>query len=96
MRKRSCVSKRLPPFRFHSADYQEYKQHGAAIIHWLPKSRELVPVEVLMPDGKSSTGLGEPGLRSLKKGAIIQLERFGFCRLDETYKSKLVFWFGHP
>ncbi|HLD06140.1 MAG TPA: glutamate--tRNA ligase [Candidatus Nanoarchaeia archaeon] len=83
-------------FRFHSADYQEYKQHGAAIIHWLPKSRELVPVEVLMPDGKSSTGLGEPGLRSLKKGEVVQLERFGFCRLDETYKSKLVFWFGHP
>ncbi|MBI4149225.1 glutamate--tRNA ligase [Candidatus Woesearchaeota archaeon] len=82
-------------FRFHSADYAAYKQEGAAIIHWLPKSRELVPVNVLMPDGERYTGFGESALRSLKKGAVVQLERFGFCRLDEKHPQKLVFWYAH-
>ena len=38
-------------------------------------SNRLVSVEVLMDDGKSKLGLGEPTLKNLKPGAIIQFER---------------------
>jgi hypothetical protein len=31
----------------------------------------------------------------LKEGDVVQLERFGFCRLDKIEKDKLVFWFTH-
>ncbi len=80
---------------FDSLDYRKYKENGKMIIHWLPKNNGLVKVEVLMPDNKKITGLGEKGLSSLKEGDICQLERFGFCRLDKKEKGKLIFWYAH-
>jgi len=82
-------------FLFHSLEYEKFKESGAKIIHWLPKDKKLVKVEVLMPDNKIVKGLGEKGLKELKEGDILQLERFGFCRLDKIEKNKLTFWFAH-
>ena len=82
-------------FLFESTDYNEYKEKGTAIIHWLPVSKDLVDVEVLMPDNTTVKGLGEAGMSKLKTGDIVQLERFGFCRLDEIKAKKLKFWFTH-
>jgi glutamyl-tRNA synthetase len=65
------------------------------IIHWLPISKDLVDVEVLMPDKTTAKGLGESGMSKLKVGDIGQLERFGFCRLDEIKAKTLKFWFTH-
>ena len=80
---------------FDSVEYEHYKEHGEKIMHWLPVSKELVNVEVLMPDKTLRKGLGESLLSKLKEGDIVQLERFGFCRLDKKEKDKLTFWFGH-
>jgi len=80
---------------FDSTDYEKYKKSGEFIMHWLPKSDKLVHVEVLMPDGKTASGLGETSLGKLNKGAVVQLERFGFCRLDKKTDDKLTFWFAH-
>ena len=67
----------------------------AKMIHWLPVSSDLVKVEVLMDDNKVIKGFGEPDLKKIKVGDIVQFERFGFVRLDlidgKTYK----FWFTH-
>lgn len=82
-------------FSFDSLGYNTFKEQGNKIMHWLPKDKELVNVEVLMPDGKIITGKGEGLLKDLKVGAIVQLERFGFCRLDEKKENKIVFWFAH-
>ncbi|MBW3004838.1 glutamate--tRNA ligase, partial [Candidatus Woesearchaeota archaeon] len=80
---------------FESAKYEDYKEKGEMIIHWLPVSKDLVDVEVLMPDKTTVKGLGEAGLSKLKAGDIVQLERFGFCRLDSIKAKKLKFWFTH-
>jgi len=80
---------------FHSLEYEKYKENGEKIIHWLPKDKDLLKTEVLMPDNKLIKGIGEKTLSNLKVNDIIQLERFGFCRLDKKEKNKLTFWFAH-
>lgn len=75
-------------FIFDSKEYEKYKEKGDKIIHWLPVSKELVNVEVLMPDNTIKKGLAEPLVKNLKQGTIIQFERFGFCRLDSLLNSK--------
>lgn len=80
---------------FESTSYKDYKEKGDTIMHWLPVSKDLVEVEVLMPDKTTAKGLGESGLSKLKTGEIVQLERFGFCRLDTKKGKTLKFWFTH-
>ena len=81
-------------FVFDSLDYGKYKAIGEKIVHWLPKDKNLVKVAVLMDDGKFRYGLGEERMDNIKEGEIVQLERFGFARLDSK-ADKLVFWFTH-
>ena len=68
---------------------------GAKLMHWLPVQKNLVKIEIVMPDAKTIKGLAESGIRGLKIGTIIQFERFGFCRLDKKEKNKMIFWFAH-
>jgi glutamyl-tRNA synthetase len=79
---------------FDSTEYEKYKEKGTGIIHWLPAQGN-INVEVLTEEGKKIHGLGESNMNMLKKGDIVQLERFGFCRLDKKEKDKLIFWFTH-
>lgn len=85
---------------FDSVAVERYKEKGEKILHWLPKSEELVNVEIMMPDKESVTGLAERGVLEVKIGEIVQFSRFGFCRLDKKEKSPsgkdmFVFWFTH-
>ena len=80
---------------FDSTEYEKYKHEGEHTIHWLPLYTQLIDVEVLMPDKKLLKGKGEPLLKELNRGDIVQFERFGFCRLDNIEKGKLTFWFTH-
>ncbi len=82
-------------FVFDSKDYEKYKKSGDKIIHWLPVQKDLVKVEVLMPDKKVAKGLAEPMVKNLKLGEIVQFQRFGFCKLDSKEKDKLKFWYTH-
>ena len=82
-------------FSFDSEDYETFKKKGASIIHWLPVHYDLAKVEVLMPDKTLVKGFGEESLHKLKEGSIVQLERFGFCRLDSKKDGVLRFWFSH-
>ncbi|MEM3154586.1 MAG: glutamate--tRNA ligase [Candidatus Woesearchaeota archaeon] len=81
-------------YSFDSIEYDVYHKNGEATVHWLPVEGN-VDVEVLMPDGKFKKGLGEPALKDLIVGTIVQFERFGFCRLDNKQKNKITFWFAH-
>jgi glutamyl-tRNA synthetase len=48
-----------------------------------------------MPDKSIRKGFGEPELKNISKDDVIQLERFGFCRLDKIEDNKLTFWYAH-
>lgn len=50
---------------------------------------------VLMPDGKWIEGLADENISELKKGEVIQFERFGFARFDGFNRGKYEFWFAH-
>ncbi|MBW2990961.1 glutamate--tRNA ligase [Candidatus Woesearchaeota archaeon] len=87
--------KKEDAFVFNGLEHTKYKQKGKRIMHYLPVQKDLVNVEVLMPDKKVVKGLGEPLMKKLKQGDIIQAERFGFIRLDKKQKDKLFFWYTH-
>ncbi|MDD5086666.1 MAG: glutamate--tRNA ligase [Candidatus Nanoarchaeia archaeon] len=82
-------------FVFDSEELEKYKQHGEKIMHWLPKDENLVDIEVLMPDAKIIKGVAEPSVKNIKIDEVVQFERFGFCKLDEIKKDKLIFWYTH-
>lgn len=82
-------------FVFDSLEHGKYKEKGARIMHWLPVQKDLVPVEVLLDDNSLRKGLGEPGMNNIEAGDVVQLERFGFCRLDDDSLGKKVFWWTH-
>ena len=67
----------------------------AQMIHWLPVCSDLIKVEILMDDNKTKKGFGEPDLKNVKVGEIVQFERFGFCRLDSIEENVYKFWFTH-
>jgi len=66
----------------------------APIIQWVP-SQDNLQVKVTLPDATILQGLGESGLRSERAGAIIQLVRIGFCRVDQVTDSLISLWFAH-
>ncbi len=80
---------------FVSQPHADFKEKGSMIMHWLPVQKEVVPVAVRMLDNKFKDGLGEPSIANIKEGTMVQLERFGFCRLDSVKKNKYEFWFGY-
>ena len=69
------------------------KSLDATLIHWLPISKDLVNVEVLMDNGQIIHGLGELSLKKVKVNQVVQFERNMFVRLDKKEKNKLIFWF---
>ncbi|MHA1409571.1 MAG: glutamate--tRNA ligase [Candidatus Odinarchaeia archaeon] len=52
------------------------------IIHWVPTENNIV-FHVIMVDGNKISGVAEPYAATLKPEKIIQLERFGFVRVDQ-------------
>lgn len=82
-------------YMFHSEDYKTFKENGVKILHWLPKKEHATQVEVLLPDNTIVQGLGEDEIAQLDVGAIVQFERFGFCRLDSAEGNSYRFWYCH-
>jgi hypothetical protein len=49
-----------------------------------------------MPDATYQHGLLEPTAKDLKPGVVVQLERYGFCRLDAVEPDGTrTFWYTH-
>jgi len=71
------------------------KSLKAQLIHWLPVSDELVVVKVHMVDGTVVKGFGEPDLKKVKEGQVVQFERKFFARLDKKEKGHYSFYFTH-
>jgi len=78
---------------FHSEEHK--KELNAKLIHWLPVSKDLVNVEITMPDNSKARGLAEKGLKNTKINEIIQFERKFFAKLEKKQKNKLNFIYSH-
>lgn len=62
---------------------------GRRFIHWLPADEtQTIPAEIRMPDGTLKKGVLEKNILSERPGTVVQLERFGFARIDTVDKSK--------
>jgi len=79
---------------FYSMSFEDAKGVGAQIIHWVPQENTL-EVAIVMPDASVVKGLAEPSCRDLKVNDIVQFERFGFARVDETGENKIKLYFAH-
>lgn len=86
-------------YKLHSLEFSEVREKEPQILQWLSaealNEEAPIPIEVMMPDASTITGLGEAGLRELAVGTEVQFVRFGFCRLDKKEKEKIVFWYTH-
>lgn len=78
--------------RSYSKDYQEARAVEAPFIHWLQEEVGL-EAEVIMPDASVEDGLAEPRCSALRVNEMIQFERFGFVRVDNT--SPFVAYYAH-
>ncbi len=61
-------------------------------IQWVSEG---LKAKIMMDSGEYAFGLVEEGIKRLKNSEIVQLERFGFARLDKKEKGELIFWFTH-
>ncbi|MCW4016253.1 MAG: glutamate--tRNA ligase [Candidatus Bathyarchaeota archaeon] len=79
---------------FLGESYEEAKQLGAPLIHWVPADSG-VACEVVMPDASVAKGVAEDACRALTVNEIVQFQRFGFARVDHVDNKKLTAYFAH-
>ncbi|MAG47267.1 glutamate--tRNA ligase [archaeon] len=82
-------------YTYNSEDHETYEKQGEKIMHWLPQSKGLIDIEILMDNGTLVKGLAESSVKKLKVDDIIQFYRVGFVRLDKKQKNKLTFYYAH-
>jgi len=78
--------------RYHSTELIP----GISKLHWIPVGDLALNARVLMPDGTIKEGYVEYAAQRLDVGEYIQLERFGFGRIDDNQGEVIVFTFAHP
>ena len=72
------------------------KNNGKNIINWLPADEtQSIDAEIMMPNASILEGKVEKRILGSKIGDIVQLERFGFCRIDEINNNSIKLWYGH-
>jgi len=64
------------------------------IVQWVPAESN-VQVDVVMPDASIRKGLAETGLKSEPVGAVVQMVRFGFGRVDKVVADRVTVYFAH-
>jgi len=78
---------------FASEAYEDARKAKAKLIHWVAAD-EAFPCQVVMPDASVNEGFAESACKKLKPNDVIQFERFGFVRIDET-GPKLKAYYAH-
>lgn len=75
------------------ANFKSFELMDVPKIQWV--SGNPVEVEVLKTDGSSELGYAEPEVAQIQKGEVIQFERYGFVKIDET-EPNIKAAFTHP
>lgn len=78
---------------FVSEAYQDARDAKARLIHWI-SADETITCKVVMPDASVNAGYAESACKKLKPNAVVQFERFGFVRIDETV-TELKAYYAH-
>lgn len=79
---------------YHSSSLEDARRVGARIVQWVPVVKS-IPAKVVMPNATVVSGFIEPAASRLKVDDVVQLERFGFARLDSVREGNLTFYFAH-
>lgn len=64
------------------AEFEGYELKDGPKIQWV--SKDPLETEVLKPDGTIEEGYSEPEVSNLDSGDVVQFERYGFVRIDDT------------
>jgi len=79
---------------FHSKPYATARELNMPLVHWLPESGNL-KVKVMMPTAEVVEGFGENDLMNEDVGSIVQMERFGFGRVDSKGDDEILIYYAH-
>jgi len=79
---------------FHSEPYSIAKELDMPLLHWLPESGNL-KARVVMPTAEVVEGFAEKDLMNEDVGSIIQMERFGFGRIDSKANGDISIYYAH-
>ncbi len=71
---------------------KEMEEHDVSKIQWV-KVRDNVKVNILQPDGITTTGFAEKTLAGMKQGAFAQFERYGYVRIIRKQKGSILCYF---
>jgi len=74
------------------AEYTSHESKNIPKILWIPEKH--IEVRILMP-GKQVTGYGETNLLRTKVGDLIQLEKFGFVKIEKISRTSVTAVFSH-
>ncbi|WP_309492939.1 glutamate--tRNA ligase [Candidatus Hecatella orcuttiae] len=78
---------------FTGTSHEEAQKGHVPIIHYLPAASN-IPSLMVMPDGSRIEGFSEEACKGLKVGEMVQLERWGFARVDAV-APQLTFFYAH-
>lgn len=82
-------------FHYVSDAYEDWKDKGGLIIHWLPAGGPHVPIRLRLPDESVRLGAGEPSLGTQKVGTTVQLERICFATYQGEIDGMHEYWYLH-
>jgi glutamyl-tRNA synthetase len=68
------------------------KLENKPLISWI---LEETTAEIMMPNATKKIGVTEKEILKEKEGNTVQLENFGYARIDEIKENKIMLWFTH-
>ncbi len=68
------------------------KLENKPLIQWILKE---ITAEIVLDDGTKKHGIINKEILDEKEGNTVQLENFGYARIDEIQEKKVVLWFTH-
>ena len=74
-------------------DIDVVREEDVPVIHWVPAA-SAIDVIVERPDG-TDYGVAEPAIDQIEPDTMLQFERYGFVRVDETSSDGVVVYFAH-